>query len=228
MRLLSITLVLAFLSSTMANFFAPSSSFPAALGPQMQPWHPESKFETFGSGQDVSDLTPAGEEFDIKKVAVGFLAQRYSLDSASLFYRNGYEDDVTKHAFIGEIYDGIPFSDEISGHVVFNKKNQVVTVSSSLVKIVTASISSPTPTVSLQDAIKSAEETLHGTYSPPSISTSNSNTSKELLEFLANVDGSATLVYAIPVSNNSEGASFLVYVDAHQGVVVAAINYVSQ
>ncbi|KAF5362189.1 hypothetical protein D9756_002110 [Leucocoprinus leucothites] len=228
MHLLLITQFLAFLTLVMANFFAPPSSSTPPLGPQLEPWHPESKFETFGSGQDVSDLIPAGEVFDAKKVSIAFLAKRYSLDPDTLFYRNGYEDDITKHAFVGEIHDGIPFSNEVSGHVVFNRHDKVVSVSSSLVTITTASISSSTPTISLQEAIKSAEETLHGTFVPSSSTASVADTDKEYLEYLANENGSATLVFALSVSNDSEGTSFLAYVDAHKGAVVAAVNYVAQ
>lgn len=61
-------------------------------------------YKTFGSGLDVSELTPAAEKFNVKEVAIRFIAKRYSIDADSLFYLNGYEDDVTKHAFIGETY----------------------------------------------------------------------------------------------------------------------------
>ncbi|KAJ3576539.1 hypothetical protein NP233_g347 [Leucocoprinus birnbaumii] len=231
LRLLITTIFTFLFTFTMASFFSPSSSSASPLGPEMEPWHPESKFEPFGSGLDVSNLTPVGEAFDIKKVAVAFLSQRYSIDPTSLFYRNGYEDDVTKHAFVGEIHDGIPFSNEIQGHVVFNKQNKVVTVSSSLVTIATASISSSTPTLSLEEAIKSAEERLHGSFVPPSSTATIAETvqdDRQFLEYLASADGSATLVYAISVANDSEGTSFLAYVDAHKGSVAAAISYVAQ
>jgi extracellular elastinolytic metalloproteinase len=95
----------------------------------------------------------------------------------------------------------------------------------------TASISSSSPTISLQEAIKSAEETLHGTYTPPPSSASasvNTEGDKKFLEYLAKDDGSATLVYAIPVSNDSTGTSFLAYVDAQKGTVAAAVSYVAQ
>ena len=62
-----------------------------------------SAYKTFGSGLDVSELASPGG-FDVKEVAIRLLAKRYSVDSGSLFYRNGYEDDITKHVFIGEIH----------------------------------------------------------------------------------------------------------------------------
>jgi hypothetical protein len=49
-------------------------------------------------------LIPAGEAFDKKKASVAFLSQHYSLNPDTLYYRNGYDDDITKHAFVGEIY----------------------------------------------------------------------------------------------------------------------------
>lgn len=93
----------------------------------------------------------------------------------------------------------------------------------------TVSISCSTPTISLQEAIKSAEETLHGTYVSPSSTVSTADTGdNKFLQYLANPDGSATLVYAISVDNDNEGTSFLAYVDAHKGSVTAVLNYVAQ
>jgi len=126
-----------FLSLTMAGFFAPSTTT-ASVGPQQQPWHPESKFETFGAGLDVSNLTPAGEQFDLQKVSIAFLTQRFSVDPHCLFYRNGYEDDITKHAFVVQTYDDIPFAN-VEAHVTFSKSNKVVSVSASFVTISTSS-----------------------------------------------------------------------------------------
>jgi len=222
---------LSFLSLTMANFFAPSTST-ASVGPQQQPWHPESKFETFGSGLDVSNLTPAGEQFDLQKASIAFLAQHFSVNPDCLLYRNGYEDDITKHAFVVQTYDGIPFAN-VEAHVTFARNNKVVSVSASFVTITTSSIASPTPTIPFQAAIKSAEDTLHGTYNPPpsapttTSSTASTDDDKKFLEYLANANGSATLVYSVPVRNDTEGTYFQAYVDAHEGKVVAAIDYVA-
>lgn len=78
--------------------------------------------------------------------------------------------------------------------------------------------------------MKSAEGTLHGTYVPSSSPSTSSAISydKASLEYLANKDGSATLVYSIAVRNNSEGTYFQGYVDAHEGRVVAVIDYAAR
>lgn len=95
-----------------------------------------------------------------------------------------------------------------------------------------SSIASPTPTIPFQTAVKSAEDTLHGTYNPPpsaptTSSTASTDDDKKLLEYLANADGSATLVYSVPVRNDTQGTYFQAYVDAHEGKVVAATDYVA-
>jgi len=231
MHLFLISYLLSFLSLTMANFFAPPTST-ASLGPQQAPWHPESKFETFGSGLDVPNLTPAGDQFDLQKASIAFLAQHFSINPGSVLYQNGYEDEITKHAFLVQTSDGIPFAN-VEAHVTFNRHNKVVSVSASFVTITTTSIASSTPTIPFQAAVKSAEDTLHGTYNPPpsapttTSSTTSTNDDKKFLEYLANADGSATLVYSIPVRNDSEGTYFQAYVDAHEGKVVAATDYVA-
>ena len=71
---------------------------------------------------------------------------------------------------------------------------------------------------------------MHGTYVSPSstVSTADTGDNNKFLQYLANPDGSATLVYAISVDNDNEGTSFLAYVDAHKGSVTAVLNYVAQ
>ncbi|KAF9454474.1 hypothetical protein P691DRAFT_770654 [Macrolepiota fuliginosa MF-IS2] len=211
----------------MASFFAPPTSSTSALGPQLEPWHPDSKFETFGSGLDVSDLTPAGEQFDVQKVSIAFLAQHFSINPGSIVYRNGYEDDVTKHAFLGQIYDNIALANA-DAHVTFNKANKVASVSAAFVTITSTSVHPSSATIPYSAAIKTAEDTLHGTYVPPSTpDTSGAQDDKQFLEYLANQDSSLTLVYGVPVKNDSEGTYFQAYVDAQGGGVVAATNYVA-
>ncbi|KAF7770265.1 hypothetical protein Agabi119p4_6239 [Agaricus bisporus var. burnettii] len=213
----------------MANFFAPSDNANAALGPQLQPWYPESDFKTFGSGLDVSKYTPEGQQFDVKKVSVAFLAEYYKKNPDSLTYRDGYEDpDLgVKHAWVEQTHDGIKFANT-DGKVTFNRFNKVVTVSSSYVTLTTAPITLLKATLTLEEAIKVAEEALRGTYVPPtSPSASATSDDKSSLQFLANADGSATLVYSVPVKNDSQGTYFQAYVDAHEPKIVAATDYVA-
>lgn len=91
----------------------------------------------------------------------------------------------------------------------------------------------PKATITLEKAIKVAEEALHGTYVPPTPSSSTSPSAsvtpddKSSLLYLANADGSATLVYSVPVKNDSTGTYFQGYVDAHEPKIVAATDYVT-
>ena len=70
---------------------------------------------------------------------------------------------------------------------------------------------------------------MHGTYvPPPTVSAADAGDGNKFLQYLANADGSATLVYAISIDNDTEGTYFLAYVDAHKGNVAAALNYVAR
>jgi len=66
---------------------------------------------------------------------------------------------------------------------------------------------------------------LHGTCVPPTVSAADTGDDNKFLQYLPNADGSATLVYAISIDNDTEGTNFLAYVDAHKGNVAAALNY---
>lgn len=79
-------------------------------------------------------------------------------------------------------------------------------------------IPSSTPSVSLEDAISTAEQTLSGTF--------NSHT--PTLEFLALEDGSAALTHVIQIQNDTTGDWFEAFVDAHENKVLSVTDFVSR
>jgi len=48
------------------------------------------------------------------------------------------------------------------------------------------------------------------------------------LQYLANADGSSSLVHVIQVKNDEAGKYFQAYVDAHTGQLVSTVNFVAE
>lgn len=77
---------------------------------------------------------------------------------------------------------------------------------------------SSSPSVSLEDAISTAEQTLSGTY--------YSDTAR--LEFLALEDGSVALTHAFHIQNDTTGDWFDAFVDAHENKVLSVTDFVAR
>lgn len=78
---------------------------------------------------------------------------------------------------------------------------------------------SSSPSVSLEDAISTAEQTLSGTY--------NSDIAARL-EFLALEDGSVALTHAFHIQNDTTGDWFDAFVDAHENKVLSITDFVAR
>ena len=75
-----------------------------------------------------------------------------------------------------------------------------------------------TPTVSLSDAIATAEKALDGTH----------NGHPATLEFLIQPDGSAALTHVIQIQNESAGTWVEAFVDAHSNKVLSVTDFVAK
>jgi extracellular elastinolytic metalloproteinase len=78
-------------------------------------------------------------------------------------------------------------------------------------------IASSVPSVSLSDAIASAETSLNGKF----------NEWPATLEYFAKDDGSAVLTHVVQIENDETGAWFEAFVDAHTGDVVSVTDFVA-
>ena len=76
------------------------------------------------------------------------------------------------------------------------------------------------PSVSVEDAISSAERALRGNH--------EGGLSKPTLEYFAKADGSLALTHVIQVRNASEGTWYEAFVDAHSGELLSITNFVTQ
>lgn len=184
-----------------------------AHGLQIETFHPASTFETFGEGIDHPLSKRA--EFSLHDSARAFAASRSGLSEGDIAVRTDFESDIVSHAFLTQTHEGVPFANAVA-NVVFNKDNKVVSFGSSFVK--SSKIASSTPTVSLEDAIASAEKTLDGKF----------NDHPATLEFLVREDGSVALTHVMQIQNDETGAWVEAFVDAHSGEVLSITDFVTQ
>lgn len=75
-----------------------------------------------------------------------------------------------------------------------------------------------TPSITVEQAIASAEETLGGKFNdhPPT------------LEFLAKDDNTVALTHVVQIQNATTGAWFEAFVDAHSGKVISVTDFVAK
>ncbi|KAF5346158.1 hypothetical protein D9758_009961 [Tetrapyrgos nigripes] len=179
---------------------------------QIEVFHPESKFETFGEG--IDHPLSKREDASLDETAVAFVASHLGVDTNDIEVKSSYEADVTGHAYLKQKHDGIVFANAVANVAI--KSNKVVSLGNSFVK--PSNIASSTPTVSLEDATATAEKALSGTF----------NQHPATLEFLVKDDGSAVLTHVMQIQNEEAGTWFEAFVDAHSNELVSVTDFVSK
>ncbi|PPR05526.1 hypothetical protein CVT24_003269 [Panaeolus cyanescens] len=188
-------------------------TFPTDSGLHVEAFHPPSTFETFDTGID-HPLTKR-QSFSLSSAAVAFAGSHLSRDPSTIAFRTGFSGEVTKHAFLTQSHDGIPFANAVA-NVAFNKDNKVVSFGSSFIN--PKSIASSTPTVAVSAAISTAEKALGGTF----------NDHTPTLEFFAKPDNTVVLTHVVQLQNESTGSFFEAFVDAHSGELVSVTDFVAR
>ncbi|KAI9428469.1 Fungalysin metallopeptidase-domain-containing protein [Lactarius indigo] len=219
----SVLIALLYASTTSANPW-PSTSKHAThrtrtLGAdgslKLETFHPESTFEGFGvEGLDHPLARRAGN-FDIKAASVSFLASKLGIHQSDIHFRTSAKAEVAQHAFLKQQINGVPVANAVA-NVAFNDDGKVLSFSSSFVK--PSGSADQAPTVSLSDAIATAEKALDGTH----------NGHPATLEFLIQPDGSAVLTHVIQIQNEHTGTWVEAFVDAHSNKVVSVTDFVAK
>ncbi|KAI9453866.1 Fungalysin metallopeptidase-domain-containing protein [Lactarius psammicola] len=182
---------------------------------KLETFHPESTFEGFGvEGLDHPLARRAGN-FDIKAASVSFLASKLGIQQNDIQFRTSAKAEVAQHAFLKQQINGVPVANAVA-NIAFNDGGKVTSFSSSFVK--PSGSADATPTVSLSDAIATAEKALDGTH----------NGHPATLEFLIQADGSAALTHVIQIQNESAGTWVEAFVDAHSNKVVSVTDFVAK
>ncbi|KAH8986535.1 Fungalysin metallopeptidase-domain-containing protein [Lactarius hatsudake] len=182
---------------------------------KLETFHPESTFEGFGvEGLDHPLARRAGN-FDIEAASVSFLASKLGIQQNDIYFRTSAKAEVAQHAFLKQQINGVPVANAVA-NVAFSDDGKVLSFSSSFVK--PSGSAEQTPTVSLNDAIATAEKALDGTH----------NGHPATLEFLIQPDGSAVLTHVIQIQNERAGTWVEAFVDAHSNKVVSVTDFVAK
>ncbi|KAI0688605.1 Fungalysin metallopeptidase-domain-containing protein [Cytidiella melzeri] len=176
-------------------------------------FHPESTFETFGTGIDHPLAKRASD--DLEGAALSFVQSHLGLAAQDVSFKSGFAGDVATHAFVRQQINGVPVANAVA-NVAFNNAGKVVSFGSSFIK--PSSVPSSTPTLSLQDAIVKAESILGGKF----------NEWPATLEFIAQEDGSVALTHVVQIQNDETGAWVEAFIDAHSGELVHVTDFVAQ
>ncbi|KAI3595093.1 putative extracellular elastinolytic metalloproteinase precursor [Moniliophthora roreri] len=180
---------------------------------QIEVFHPTSTFETFNEG--IDHPLSKRDDASLEETALAFVKSHLQIDDGSVAFRSGFEGEVSSHAFVRQIHDGIPFANAVA-NVALNKANKVVAFGSSFVKA--KNIASSTPSVTLESAIATAEQALSGKF----------NEHPATLEFLVKDDDSVVLTHVMQIQNEETGTWFEAFVDAHTGELVSITDFVAK
>ncbi|KAF8638762.1 hypothetical protein AX17_001978, partial [Amanita inopinata Kibby_2008] len=182
-------------------------------GFSLEIYHPPSTFEPFGEG--IDHPLSRSPVFSLSDSAKSFAAFHLGIPGSTIAFKSGFIGEVVSNAYLRQKHDGILFANT-AANVAFNKVHKVVSFGHSFVK--PTKIASSKPTVSLEDAIASAEKALDGKY----------NTHPAALEFLVLEDLSVALTRVIQIQNERSGTWYEAFVDAHSGKVLSVTDFVAK
>ncbi|KAJ7793197.1 hypothetical protein B0H14DRAFT_2623147 [Mycena olivaceomarginata] len=170
----------------------------AGRGLQLNTFHPESTYQTFGEG--IEHPLRQHAEASIEDRALVFIQAHLDVPADAVSFKCSCAGEVSDHVFVRQAIDGIPVANALT-NVAFNKDDK------SFAHMSLANVASSTPTVSLEDAIASAEQTIDGTFNehPPT------------LEFLM-----------LEIQNTETNAWLEPFVDAHTGDVLSLTDFVTK
>ncbi|KAF9261299.1 hypothetical protein L218DRAFT_1001814 [Marasmius fiardii PR-910] len=179
-------------------------------GVQVESFHPQTDYKTFGAGKDIP---PSFANADIEDKAVSFVTSELNLDSAKVSFKSGYTQDGQSFGYLKQMHDGIPFVNAVA-NVAF-KDTKAVAFGQSFVD--TSKIADSKPSIDVNSVIPKIEEVLEGKVNeiPPS------------LEYIVLQDGSVALAHVFQLQNDDAGSWYEAYVDAHSGDLVSVTDFVS-
>ncbi|KAH8983996.1 Fungalysin metallopeptidase-domain-containing protein [Lactarius hatsudake] len=157
---------------------------------------------------------------DAGAAAVSFLASKLSVSEDSVHVRTSAQGQAAHHVFLVQKIKGVPVANAVA-NVAFNDNGKLSSYSSSFIKhcrLFLAAAADIDPSVSIDDAITTAERTLAGTHDghPPK------------LEFVVKPCGFAALTHVIQIHNKTAGTWYEAFVDAHDNKVISVTDFVAK
>ncbi|KAJ7874545.1 Fungalysin metallopeptidase-domain-containing protein [Mycena olivaceomarginata] len=210
----------------------PSSSMPCrteALRSEMERLRHEveqlcaTQGQTFGDG--IEHPLRKRAEASIEDRALAFIQAHLDVQADAVSFKCSCAGEVSDHVFVRQAIDGIPVANALT-NVAFNKDDKLLRANQyafssfpgSFAHMSLANVAYSTPTVSLEDAIASAEQTIDRTFNehPPT------------LEFLALEIGSVRLTHVMQIQNAETNAWLEAFFDAHTGDVLSLTDFVTK
>ncbi|KAF9264394.1 hypothetical protein L218DRAFT_900655 [Marasmius fiardii PR-910] len=183
-------------------------------GVQVESYHPAPKFQTFGEGKLMADAQSFAQPEGLKSNVMTWLANNLQVNSSNLEWTSGWNAaNGFSSGYVKQVHDGVPFANAVANVAFMN--NNAISFGNSFVD--TSKIAPSTPTVNVDDAIKTAESTLGGTH----------NGIQPSLQYFAQSDGSVALVHSIQVQNEEDQSFAEAFVDAHSGKVISMNDFVA-
>ncbi|KAJ6522179.1 Fungalysin metallopeptidase-domain-containing protein [Mycena vulgaris] len=182
-------------------------------GRTLTTYHPASTFETYGEGVDHPLRKRAG--VTLQEASVSWIQNKLGLQEDNVTWQSGFTAPNAKYGYVKQSRDGIFFANAVA-NLAFNDEDKVVSFGSSFVN--PTSWAPSTPSVDLETALSTAENTLGG-------STAGMPTAE--LKYFAKDDGSAALAHSFQVRDEEDGTWYEALVDAHSGEMLSAVDYVA-
>ncbi|TFK62340.1 hypothetical protein BDN72DRAFT_395354 [Pluteus cervinus] len=204
------SLAQAFVETLGSKRVATHSKRTVAQGLQLEIYHPEPTYQTFGEGIEQQESLVGGLPAD----AVSFVQSQLQINGSQIGYKSGYQIGDAKYAYVRQLHDNIPFVNAVA-NVGWNG-NKVVAFGSSFVQ--PSAIAPSQPTFDLNQAITKAEGLLDGKH----------NDITPTLEYLVRPNGTASLVHVIQIQNEGSNTWYEAFVDAHSGDLISITDFVAK
>ncbi|KAK7685033.1 hypothetical protein QCA50_011869 [Cerrena zonata] len=209
-------------TATLAVPFAPDAKHTThrvrhvGRGLQIETFHPESSYETFGAGVDHALSKRA--DATVEDATVAFISEKLGVTDDNVHIRSTSSIDGVSHAYVQQKVNGIPVANAVA-NIAFNSENKVVAFGNSFVKARSAKTSEAT--VSVEDAIKAGEEALNGKFVADEFP-------EPTVEYVAQQDGSLKLAHVFQVRNDEANTWYEAFVDAHTADVISVTDFVAK
>ncbi|KAH9053791.1 Fungalysin metallopeptidase-domain-containing protein [Lactarius vividus] len=183
---------------------------------ELEAFHPKSTFEGFGVDGVVPHQRYSRSTLDPGTTAVSFLASKLGASEDSVYVRTSVQGQAAHHVFLVQKINGVPVANAV-GNVAFNDNGKILVVVNQVYFFKPAA-ADVNPSVSIDNAITTAERTLSGTHDghPPT------------LEYVVKPSGFAALTRVIQIRNETAGTWYEAFVDAHENTVISMTDFVAR